>query len=665
MQHNQHINMPPQRKTRQQLKKGDNMVVSIENVFQDCLIVSLIHQNKKFCGALMDTTKRDGPYGIPCNPETEEEENKMETRHSQDAPKPSYKTPFPQPLLLRKTYKQEVPQPPLRNIFRRIRRSRRKARLNILKPSREGGLKRQRGWKFLSHNVSCQCCDCIQGVQEVKPNGPGSSVKSDPKTVSDDGSTKKGVKFQNDTPSTSSDDDNYAKPIASEKLVSPIKNLIPRTSPVYKPKIQRSPVIKITYKSPGGRGRVVKIPSRIHHSPVKVDNATAKIQETSVTEENPVLNNKQLVKRKLNRLKPLSTEEEGVNLVGSAPHFLVPEKPKRGRKRKFEEDVSVHDTDNDAMVKPVEISPCTGKVKRKYVRRTFDKGNVSLRSVQTNEPASVSSSLVGDLQSRKTKQKHIDQAQSEITSAVKSETAELKQKYKKKNRKQEHAMKVLKRAKNSSFSFSVESPIFNAPIILPPLPPSPSSDPVVGKNTSAKDKHLRVILKPLDEKNGISLPLPTLENSLKSNTLPHLLPLEESEVTSSKKLLKPKTSPQPMSHTIYVTSCKNPTGIFTQGDVVWGKLSGYPWWPSRIIKLIVTKTDGKVLQQEAMVAWFRSRTTSTIPLRCVQSFEKSFTVRFEKKRKGVYRKAVDDARSALTEISPEAKKLIAQFETIH
>ena len=40
------------------LKKGDKKVITIEEVVTDCIIVSMIYQNRKYCGALMDTTKR-------------------------------------------------------------------------------------------------------------------------------------------------------------------------------------------------------------------------------------------------------------------------------------------------------------------------------------------------------------------------------------------------------------------------------------------------------------------------------------------------------------------------------------------------------------------------------------------------------------------------------
>lgn len=40
-----------------------------------------------------------------------------------------------------------------------------------------------------------------------------------------------------------------------------------------------------------------------------------------------------------------------------------------------------------------------------------------------------------------------------------------------------------------------------------------------------------------------------------------------------------------------------------------------------------------------------------------------YCFRFEKKRKGVYKKAVEDAKKAAQKITPEVRKLISQFET--
>ena len=41
-----------------QLVKGDKRVVTIEDFVSDCIVVSLIYQNRKYCGALMDISKR-------------------------------------------------------------------------------------------------------------------------------------------------------------------------------------------------------------------------------------------------------------------------------------------------------------------------------------------------------------------------------------------------------------------------------------------------------------------------------------------------------------------------------------------------------------------------------------------------------------------------------
>lgn len=95
--------------------------------------------------------------------------------------------------------------------------------------------------------------------------------------------------------------------------------------------------------------------------------------------------------------------------------------------------------------------------------------------------------------------------------------------------------------------------------------------------------------------------------------------------TQSKSII---STPKVESHVIYVTKCKTVSGItFTQGDVVWSKLLGYPWWPSNIVKLIVTKTNGKCLQQEAMVSWYRCKTTSILPLDSIQLFNENFETR--------------------------------------
>ncbi|XP_002131293.2 PWWP domain-containing protein 2A [Ciona intestinalis] len=491
--------MPPKRKTRQNLKKGDNVVVTIEDAIEDCLIVSFIFQNKRFSGALMDTTKSGGPYGVQEDPTKSEDELKVETRGSQNpaTQKYNHKAPFPPALETRKSYKFDVPQPPMRSIFRRARRSRRKAKLNLLQSGKRNII-RPRGWKFLSHSASCQCTECVQGVQAGKDEPTSSSKRrlQPPSENEPSNSKTKRIKFQDDTPSTTSDEDSDTKPhnLVIEKLESPLKTLLPRKPQKQKEIMERSPMIKITFKSPGGQGRVFKIPSRLHHSPVKNENTETK----------------------------------------------------------------------------------------KLEKVTFSK--------------------------------------------------------------QGRALKALKRAKSQTHV-------------------KMEGDKSGGKQ-SEKDKcHLRVILEPIDKKNGVAQ---KSNKAVISSAVDMYDPVNLVEVKEQRKISKHSITAgqsDPQTHSINVTSCKAPNGVFTQGDVVWGKLRGYPWWPSKITKLTTTKIDGKILQQHAEVGWFQCRTRSVIPIRNVQLFQKHFHDRFEKRRKGGYQKAVAAAHEALKEISPEVRKLISQFET--
>ena len=52
------LNMSANLCSPMKLSKGDKKVVTIEDVISDCIVVSLIYQNKRFCGALMDISKR-------------------------------------------------------------------------------------------------------------------------------------------------------------------------------------------------------------------------------------------------------------------------------------------------------------------------------------------------------------------------------------------------------------------------------------------------------------------------------------------------------------------------------------------------------------------------------------------------------------------------------
>lgn len=88
------------------------------------------------------------------------------------------------------------------------------------------------------------------------------------------------------------------------------------------------------------------------------------------------------------------------------------------------------------------------------------------------------------------------------------------------------------------------------------------------------------------------------------------------------------------------------------GDVVWGKAEGNPWWPGKILNLMMIeecpeKEEGNA---HAHISWYTSSTTTTIPCTEVRPFLEFYEAQYNKRKKGNYKEAVklatEDARQA-------------------
>ncbi|KAM9731737.1 PWWP domain-containing protein 2A isoform 1-T1 [Dama dama] len=114
-----------------------------------------------------------------------------------------------------------------------------------------------------------------------------------------------------------------------------------------------------------------------------------------------------------------------------------------------------------------------------------------------------------------------------------------------------------------------------------------------------------------------------------------------------------------------VSKCVTPDGrTVCVGDIVWAKIYGFPWWPARILTITVSRKDsGLLVRQEARISWFGSPTTSFLALSQLSPFLENFQSRFNKKRKGLYRKAITEAAKAAKQLTPEVRALLTQFET--
>jgi len=64
------------------------------------------------------------------------------------------------------------------------------------------------------------------------------------------------------------------------------------------------------------------------------------------------------------------------------------------------------------------------------------------------------------------------------------------------------------------------------------------------------------------------------------------------------------------------------------GDVIWGKIVGFPWWPGRVCDILVTENhDGIIMEHVADIDWYASPTRSSLP--CSQIYP--FLDEFEKR----------------------------------
>lgn len=151
-----------------------------------------------------------------------------------------------------------------------------------------------------------------------------------------------------------------------------------------------------------------------------------------------------------------------------------------------------------------------------------------------------------------------------------------------------------------------------------------------------------------------------------------LAPGEDLSVTSSSATPRDgcKTVP-PLTvrlHTRSMTKCVTEEGhAVAVGDVVWGKIHGFPWWPARVLSIIGAGKQElppcEAQWPQAKVAWFGSPTTSQLSVAKLSPFTELFRSRFNRKKKGMYRRAILEAAKATGHMGPEITSLLSHCDT--
>ncbi|KAF2893305.1 hypothetical protein ILUMI_12861 [Ignelater luminosus] len=89
-------------------------------------------------------------------------------------------------------------------------------------------------------------------------------------------------------------------------------------------------------------------------------------------------------------------------------------------------------------------------------------------------------------------------------------------------------------------------------------------------------------------------------------------------------------------------------GRLLVGDVVWGKIHGFPWWPGKVLTITSSGNQGP----QAHVAWYGSSTSSLIQCDQLSPYLDNFKIRYNKKKRGAYKEAI---RQATTEARENAE----------
>ncbi|XP_061596465.1 PWWP domain-containing protein 2A [Cololabis saira] len=634
------------------LSPGSEVRVCLDHVIDDALVVSFRRGDQVFSGVLMDVSKRFGPYGIPITvfprrddhsqppvplhqvtsdnfPSIKQEENTA-TPPSPPPPQPwtskppplfQEGAPYPPPLFIRDTYNQALPQPLPRKIKRPKRRYRCEEPTSIMNAI-----------KLRPRQVLCDKCKGVVtsgGHREARrvelrseeasrrrrpPEGPISSevkrLRSDDKGGRAERRTSSEIHVSS---SSSSSSRRVLRGVASSSSASSSsssqmhlklnsKKVLAKGSV-----IERSKARQVLKKLVRSSQPVVQPKDQDQNRPGDQEQDRTK----AVTRAAALQNHNQKVHftRRLQRLSGAA--------FGAGGHATLPPrmrlKPQRYRTDDSQAPPSPAPSKQNARLSPPPKAP------------------ISPASEQTaTPPHSV------------TAPPPTPPSLSEFSIATEAQEAPA----------------------------PVEEGVGHRQEVYPPPPSFSSIDSSYSESSSTETFDLPP---PGDAPSSSSPPTPDPllpPTSLAPRCPPTLSPAppraesEDEEGSDLKRRSKSSSSSSVFSKT--VSKCLLPDGrTVCVGDIVWAKIYGFPWWPARVLGITVSRRGdtGLAVRQEARVSWFGSPTTSFLPLSQLSPFLETFQLRFDKKRKGPYRRAIAEAASAAKQLTPEVRALLTQFET--
>ncbi|KAK2882356.1 PWWP domain-containing protein 2A [Channa argus] len=618
---------PPPVSSVQDLSPGSEVRVSLDHVIDDALVVSFRVGEKVFSGVLMDVSRRFGPYGIPItvfprrddltpqmslqpqttsNLSTKREENPMgspapaQTWTSKPPPLFHEGAPYPPPLFIRDTYNQTLPQPPPRKIKRLKRRYRCEEPTSIMNAI-----------KLRPRQVLCDKCKGVvtSGGHREARRGPLDLRGEDAsrRRRPPEGPMSLELKrLRNDDKGaraerrSSSGIRATSSPSSSRlRTVAPSSSSSSSSSSRLHLKLNSK---KVLAKGSADRSKARQV----------LKNLTRSSQPPRSKDQNQRQSENQDCSKTMTRAAALQNHNQKVHFTRRLQHLSGTASPQTALPPRMRLKPQRYRTD-EAPCPPNKHSPRSSPPKPPpSPSPTHDLGLTT--EVQPPSPPSLFAVSV---------------------SMQKQEVCPPDE---------EH----LEPQAGGGEEQVVE-------------PPPPSSS-VLDSSTPSECSSIETFDLPPsgDLTSSLPPPAPLATPSFRAEEE------EEEEGSDLKRRRKSSSSPSSSVFSKSVSKVLLPDGrTVCVGDIVWAKIYGFPWWPARVLAITVSRRGdtGLAVQQEARVSWFGSPTTSFLPLAQLSPFLETFQSRFDRKRKGPYRRAIAEAASAAKQLTPEVRALLTQFET--
>ncbi|XP_023863663.1 PWWP domain-containing protein 2B isoform X2 [Salvelinus sp. IW2-2015] len=609
-----------------ELRAGSQIPVTIDQIVNDTLVVTLTYQERSYMGILLDCNKKTGLFCLPdvtakpvkcpafkpgCEiPDvpTEETVTKPPSQASHHRPKdentlpendppgahlpaplptpvpagqapyPPYfeGAPFPPPIWVRHSYGQWVPQPPPRTIKRKKRRT------------REPGQMTMSTIRLRPRQVLCEKCKNTLNSDEDSKDGMPTTKTSRKENApySDEGSVKLARKEDADaTKDNNKRRENGPTGYDGKRLRKDKRDDDPKFPAI--DIIPHSPVIKISYSTPQAKVEVMKIPARVHGS-VKPFCPKQLMQNGLRDHQGKVPEPTTLTQTQEQR-HILDATRTGLTV--SIPKLKLPRPLTAGLDLPSPQIRVTTLGDGEDSLTVYEAELVEGS--RKKGPRMPVPGPLShSEDSEEKTPMELWSGSSGE---------EADRGHSDLTLLINFRK---------------------KKADSSSLSVCSTDSLDESKSFTSDGTPPELCDLAPGEHIS----------------------------SVSSSSLSR----------DDSKTVPPLTV---RLHTRSMTKCVTEEGhAVAVGDVVWGKIHGFPWWPARVLSISGSRKEESVNCEaqwpEAKVAWFGSPTTSQLSVAKLSPFREFFRSRFNRKKKGMYRRAIVEAAKAVGHMSPEITSLL-------